>query len=127
MKNLNLKESKKVFTSPSIVLNAQTGKCEIIGESLISDAFEFYQPVYEWVTTYVAEVKGKLAWDFRLAYFNSSSAKAINNLFKILKKYELDGGQIAINWHYPHNNISLYEEGECLQDVNGLSFNFVSY
>jgi hypothetical protein len=127
MINLKLEESKKIFTNPSVTLDAQTGKCEITGESFIENAFEFYQPVFDWLEKYTQEVKGALVWHFKMEYFNSSSAKVITNLLKALKRYEQSGGEVTINWHYPSYNLSMLEDGECLRDVCKLEFNFVLY
>ncbi|WP_299463024.1 DUF1987 domain-containing protein [uncultured Microscilla sp.] len=127
MRNLILKESKKIFTNPSVTLNAQTGKCDVIGESFIENASEFYQPVFDWLNAYTEKIKGEMVWSFRMEYFNSSSAKVITNLLKTLKRYEQNGGKVTVNWHYPSYNMTMLEDGECLSDVSRLKFNFVLY
>lgn len=127
MNDLFIEASKEVFATPLIALNARTGTCKIIGESFTENPPKFYQPMFDWLATYTQEVKGKLAWDFQLEYFNSSSAKIISNLLKQLKRYEEQGGQVTVNWHYPEYNEELLEDGECFMELSQLRFNFVSY
>lgn len=127
MKDLYIEGTKGVFFTPTIRLNAETGRCEILGESYIEDAPQFYEPILNWIDSYVKEVRGTLTWDFRLVYFNTSSSKTILNLLQTLKNYEKQGGQVIINWYYPDDNDDLLAEGEDFVEDSGLKINLLPY
>lgn len=127
MKDLYIEGTKGVFFTPTVRLDAATGKCEILGESYIEDAPQFYEPILNWIDTYVKEIKGPLIWDFRLVYFNTSSSKTILNLLQTLKNYEKQGGNVEVNWYYPDDNDDLLAEGEDFVEDSGLKINLIPY
>lgn len=127
MKNLHIEETTGTFLTPEVSLNAATGKCRIEGESFIENPRTFYEPIQDWIDTYITEVKGTLEWDFRFLYLNSSSSKIMSNIFRTLREYEEAGGDVKINWHYPEDNTGLLEEGECFKLVSKLSINLIPY
>ena len=127
MKDLYIEGTKGVFFTPTVRLNSETGRCEIMGESYIEDAPQFYEPILNWIDTYVKEIKGTLVWDFRLVYFNTSSSKTILNLLQTLKDYEKQGGNVEVNWYYPDDNDDLLAEGEDFVEDSGLQINLIPY
>lgn len=127
MKDLYIEGTKGVFFTPTVRLDATTGKCEILGESYIEDAPQFYEPILNWIDTYVKEIQGSLIWDFRLVYFNTSSSKTILNLLQTIKNYEKQGGSVEVNWYYPDDNDDLLAEGEDFVEDSGLKINLIPY
>lgn len=97
---------------PEVILDADSGKCVISGNSYMEDSREFYQAIIEWITTYVQEKKGVLEWEFKLGYYNSSSRKSLAHVINLLGKYHLSGGQVAINWYYHADDLDMLEDVE---------------
>lgn len=127
MKSLYIKETKGVFYTPEVSLNADTGRCKISGESLAEDAINFYFPIIEWVKNYSKNQKKAMIWDFHLIYFDTSSSKSILYMLKILKNYMHTGGEVIINWHYPSDNDDLLDEGYQFMEDSGIDMKFVPY
>jgi hypothetical protein len=100
MDNIEIKGEKTEFFIPTVSFNAETGICEITGESYLEETFEFYQKLIDWLTKYINEVKGPLIFNCKLTYFNTASSKAILEILRLVKGYQGSGGQANINWYY---------------------------
>lgn len=100
MENIEIKGEKTEFFIPTVNFNAQTGICELSGESYLEETFEFYQKLTNWLNKYIQEVNEPLVFNFRLTYFNTASSKVILDLLRLLKRYREEGGQVSINWFY---------------------------
>lgn len=127
MENLEIKGESGVYFIPEVKLNAQTGVCEISGESYLEDTDEFYNNIINWLETYISEVKKSLTFNFKLTYFNTSSSRSILNVLRVLKKYEDDGGNVIVNWYYPEDDDSIAEEAEDYMKDTGLKINMFAF
>lgn len=111
------------FLAPTILLNAASGNCKISGKSLVSNPLDFYRPVFEWLESYINTIGGNLSWDFHLDYFNSSSKKMLIALFKKLKNYQEQGGNLQVNWHCFISDLELIEDLEDISFISNLEIN----
>ncbi|WP_027000910.1 DUF1987 domain-containing protein [Eisenibacter elegans] len=127
MENLEIKGESGVYFIPNVSLNAQTGTCEISGESYLEDTSEFYNGIINWIEQYTIEVKGALTFNFKLTYFNTSSSRSILDVLRTLKKYQDQGGGVTINWYYPEDDDSIAEEAEDYMKDTGLAINMFSF
>ena len=84
---------------------------EIVGEQAVAE--------------HVAASEGQaLTVDMRFIYFNSSSAKAIMNLFQMLEEAAEDGKTITINWYFDPEDDMMEEMGEDFaEDFEHATFN----
>ncbi len=101
---------------PTVDFNAETGVCELEGESYLEDAIGFYAPLFKWLKTYVQEVRKPVYFNFKLRYFNTSSSKCIIDILHILKKYETDNGKVEIKWFYDADEDDVDDELEEVDD-----------
>ena len=95
------------------------------GESYPEDAAGFFGPMLESLREYLAsrDPKERLVFDLKMSYFNSSSAKAIMNMFQMLEDATRQGHSIVINWHYLEDDDTMEEFGEDFsQDFEGVQF-----
>ena len=97
MKDLNIKGEKGTFFIPNVHFSAETGICELSGESYLEDTFTFYQPLMDWVKEYIQTQK-PLTLNVGLTYFNTASSRSILDLLQVLKEYEGNGGTVSVNW-----------------------------
>ncbi len=100
MENIEIKGEKTEFFIPTVNFNAETGICEIAGESYLEETFEFYQKLIDWLTKYTVEVKEPIIFNCKLTYFNTASSKAILEILRLLKNYQTEGHRTSINWYY---------------------------
>ena len=121
MENLNIRGERSEFFTPNVNLDAETGNCEISGESYLEYTGEFYDQIISWLTQFITEMNRPVIMNFRLTYFNTSSFKAILNLLNFIKKYEKQGGAVEVNWYYPEDDYDMLREAEDLAEGSGLS------
>ena len=114
-------------SSPEIIFNAQTNTLSIVGESYPENTAQFYEPVFEWLDEYLTELSDQqVTFNMELIYFNSSSSKALMDIFDILEEASDDGKNIVLNWIYDEENDAALEYGEeFAEDIETLTFNLV--
>lgn len=103
MENLLINKNPDLIYFPIVNLNYETGLCEISGESYMEETYKFYEPVINWLNKYVSEKK-TITFNFKLTYFNTSSSRFILEILDILKKHQLNGGEVTVNWYYKKND-----------------------
>lgn len=114
-------------SSPEIKFNAQDNTLSIIGESYPENTSQFYEPVFEWLEAYLEALNDQqVTFNMELIYFNSSSSKALMDIFDILEEASDDGKNITLNWIYDEENDAALEYGEeFAEDMETLTFNLV--
>ncbi len=116
MENIQILGKHGVNFIPTVDFNAQTGICELGGESYLEDTIEFYSPLFTWLREYAVEINKPITFNFRLRYFNTSSSKCIIDILNILRKYKDDGGTIEVNWYYDADEEDIEDELEEIED-----------
>lgn len=124
MENLHLKEQRDIYFSPEVNFSAETGVCEVAGESYLEDAFLFYEILQNWIDAYEGNA---LFFKFKLTYFNTSSSKGILNVIKALRRKLDEGKDVTVIWYYPQENQDLLMEGEDFMSDVDMQFSFVPY
>jgi len=125
MRDLVIKKEKKEFyTFPDVNFNVDTGVCSIEGESFMENAKEFYEPINEWLIEFNKEnPKTKITLKIELSYYNTSSSKAIFELFYILQKFQDKGSDVEIYWFYNQDDKEMEEDIMDLQLETGIDIN----
>ena len=111
------------INSPLIQLESDQGKITIKGRSTPESSVDVYFPVIHKIKHLFAKKK-QIEVTIALQYFNTSSSKCLFDLFKELKKFELAGADLRINWCYEEDDIDMLETGEDYADILGLPFFF---
>lgn len=127
MDNINIDAQKDNYYTPQVNFNAQTGICEISGESYLEDAFVFYKPLKDWLEEFVQTVKQPIHFICKLTYFNTSSSKSVLSMLKSLKNYEIEGGQVKVQWYYRPNDLDMLEDIEDLIFESDLSIELIPF
>lgn len=114
-------------SSPEISFNAENNILSLVGESYPENTAQFYEPVFEWLEAYLDELNDQqVTFNMELIYFNSSSSKALMDIFDILEEASDDGKNITLNWIYDEENDAALEYGEeFAEDIETLTFNLV--
>ena len=124
MQNFELKASKD---SPEIHFNCETHLLEIKGKMYPEDAGKFYSPIFKWLETYLDQLDDQACVvNLEIIYFNSSSSKALMNMFDMFDDAAASGKNITVNWKYREEDENIMESGEeYKEDVDNLTFNLV--
>jgi hypothetical protein len=112
MENLIITGNSNLYLIPYINFNAESGHCEITGESYLEETKEFYDKLMNWFRTYIQEVRGSLVIDLKLSYFNTSTSRCLLDIFRLLKGYQLQGNSVEVNWHISQEEDYMVEEVE---------------
>lgn len=126
MENLEILAKPGSHFKPSVKLNADTGMCEIKGESYLEESSLFYQPIYDWLVEYTKSKK-PLVFNFKLGYVNTSSSKHILFILRLLKKYGEDGNDVQTIWHIEHGDMDTEEDVEDYMIITGLKIKILKY
>jgi hypothetical protein len=124
MENLIIDKTK---VTPQISFNAATGILEIEGESYPENAMQFYKPVFNWLSQFLAESKNGITFDFKFDYFNTSSSKCILNIFEMLEEAANAGRELKLNWYYREDDEDMLESGQEFAEGMSLEFNFIKF
>lgn len=110
--------------SPAVSFDFENHRLTISGESYPEDVSAFYHPVFEALDSYLAGLDdGGCRFDFKLIYFNSSSAKAIMMLMEKLDEAAKNGAAIEVYWHFDEEDDTMQELGEELgEDLEHATF-----
>lgn len=134
MNHLNIEATE---TAPRISFNPDTRIFEITGESRPENVREFYEPIIKWLDDYGKEIfsvtdieknvneKISLRFNFRLGYFNSSSAKFIHDILKKIIELFYQGIDIKIYWYYEEGDEDMQDAGEDLSEMINFPFNYI--
>ncbi len=89
-------------------------KLVLRGESYPENASKFFTPVLEWLNEYFSSLNGEeeITVDMDIVYFNSSSSKALMNLFDMFDAAARNGLNLQILWRYHVENEIALECGE---------------
>ena len=107
----NLKIDSTAST-PAILCDGETGRLEMRGDSYPENSFEFFTPVIAWVEAYLSGSDRPLTADLYLLYLNTSSVKAMMDIFDMLEEAWGSGRAVAVNWYYDEENERVAELAE---------------
>ena len=114
-------------SSPFVLINPLSNQIQVKGESYPENAAKFFGPILSSVNEFVNSTQAQIITvDIHLSYFNSSSSKALLNLFEILDQAASENKQVEVNWRYHPENETIFEAGEEFEDeTTAIKFNFV--
>ena len=110
--------------TPLVHLDVEGDKFLIAERSLPENSIEFYQPVFEWLNQYIESPKDKTRFEFKLEYFNTSSAKQITKVLLILEKLA-SKSEVVIVWHYKKEDFDMLSSGQRYAKLININFEFV--
>ena len=101
MNALNISGSQ---STPSIVADWDQGRLTMQGDSYPENSFEFFYQVIDWIERYLNESQVPFHLELRLVYMNTSSVKAMMDIFDLLEDAHGRGRQVSVNWYYDPRN-----------------------
>ena len=132
MKKLNIAATEK---SPKIIFDPENNIYEMEGNSRPENVRDFYYPIIDTLKHFFENIVEKnqiekfnekvFKFNFKLDYFNSSSAKFISDILVIIKKYCDKGFNIKIYWYFEDGDDDMKEVGEDFSDMISFPFNYI--
>ncbi len=109
MSDLNIAATS---TTPGIVACSETGRVSLMGDSYPENSFEFFQPLINWLESYLAGSEGALSLEICLAYLNTSSVRVMMDVLDMLEESFQRGRQVNLVWFYEQGNERIAELAE---------------
>lgn len=114
MTDLNIPATQ---STPGITAACSSGILAMRGDSYPENSFKFFAPVIDWVENYLEESTAPLHLHLRLLYLNTSSVKAMMDIFDLLEESHGQGRDVAVTWFYDAENERVAElAGEFKED-----------
>jgi len=109
MDNLKIESTQ---STPSIITDFQAGTVDMRGDSYPENSFELFSPALRWIEEYLRRAGRPLTLNLHLLYLNTSSVKAMMDIFDILEEAHRSGSTVAVNWFYDEQNERVAELAE---------------
>ena len=122
MEKLNIEST---INSPRVVLDPAENLFEFSGESRPENVRNFFLPILEWLEQFAASANGPCTFSFNFEYFNSTSAKYILDIFKILHSIQNSGSEVRVQWHYEEDDEDMFEVGQEMSRMSELTFDYI--
>ena len=113
--------------SPEVRFDAVGRTLSIRGESYPEDASAVFGPIFAWLNQFLEGAGPQpVRVDFELVYFNSSSAKALMNIFQLLDRASGAGTPVTVHWRFAPDDETMKEFGEDFsEDLGHVKFALV--
>lgn len=110
MDSFNLEPTTR---TPRVQLDPITGECHFTGRSIPDNSVEFYKPIFDWISNFLASAPKRIAIVIRYDYYNTSTAKCLVDIFRKLQEAH-QSGIVAVNvtWEYEPGDEEMQESGE---------------
>ncbi len=114
--------------SPEVNFDFDGCRLSLRGESYPEDASTVFGPLFSALERFLATIgEREFVVEFDLTYFNSSSAKALMNMLKLLDHAARDGARISVSWLFAPDDDTMKEFGEDFsEDLEHVAFNLVA-
>lgn len=101
MDNLAIAQSS---SSPAINADWAAGEIRMKGDSYPENSFELFQPLCDWVETYLNKAGRPLHVELELIYLNTSSIRAMMDIFDCMEAAHKKGQVVSARWTYEAAN-----------------------
>ncbi|UNL99622.1 biofilm regulation phosphoprotein SiaC [Stutzerimonas stutzeri] len=114
-------------STPAIQSDWEKGIVSMQGDSYPENSYELFHQVYEWTERFLGQASHPLSLELRLLYLNTSSIKAMMDIFDLLEAAFQDGRQVAVNWYYDVRNERVVELAEEFKEDCTFPFSILSH
>lgn len=96
-------------STPAIQSSWQAGRLTMQGDSYPENSYELFDQVVEWVRRFLDDEERPLHLSLGLVYLNTSSVKAMMDIFDLLEEAHGKGREVAVEWRYDARNERIAE------------------
>ena len=106
-------------------IHLSEGDIRFEGRSVLSDPYDLYQPVYEWIKEYIHNNPPDTLIDLKFEYINTSSMKWVFEILRTFLEEPSLKEKLKINWYYEEDDEDMKELGEILRSFLNSSFHLI--
>jgi len=113
-------------STPAITADWDAGLLSIAGDSYPENSFDFFTATIEWIQSFLAEGNRPLRLELRLVYMNTSSVKAMMDIFDLLEEAHGRGRAVSVDWLYDPRNERVEMLAEEFREDCSFPFNIIA-
>ena len=113
-------------SSPELQSDWNAGRLVMRGDSYPENAHELFRQIFEWINAFLDEAGRPLHLELHLLYLNTSSIKALMDVFDVLEDAHREGKPVSVTWQYDAKNERVYELAEEFKEDCTFPFEIVS-
>jgi hypothetical protein len=91
-------------STPAIACSHADGVVTMRGDSYPENSFELFNPVMAWIEGFLVAQTRPLMLELHLLYLNTSSVKAMMDIFDLLESAYRKARDVRVVWYYDHRN-----------------------
>jgi SiaC family regulatory phosphoprotein len=99
-------------STPSVDGKWETGVLVMQGDSYPENSYELFGQVIEWVKRFLSKHNRPIHLELSLLYLNTSSVKAMMDIFDLLDEAHRAGRAVHVRWNYERGNERVAELAE---------------
>ncbi len=108
--------------SPKVILDRQESVLMIEGRSYPEEGMDFFDPIVMRFRS-IQETENPIrSIHIRLEYYNSSTTKALAELFTALERSAKNGNETKVIWEFEQDDDGIQEDIAMFQETYALSF-----
>jgi hypothetical protein len=112
--------------SPSVNADWDQGCLQMSGESYPENTYEFFAQIIHWTEHFLQVKEDPLTLELHLSYLNTSSIRAMIDIFDLLQDASADGKSVSVRWLYDNRNPRASELGEEFKEDYTFPFDIVA-
>ncbi|PAU85897.1 hypothetical protein CK507_17210 [Pseudomonas sp. WN033] len=112
-------------STPDIRTEWSTGRLFMQGDSYPENSYELFNQIFEWIERFLAEGGRPLSLELNLLYLNTSSIKAMMDIFDLLEAAHQEHKPVAVNWYYDQRNERVAELAEEFKEDCSFPFEII--
>ena len=121
--NALLIESK--LNSPDVNFSPITGLLKIVGRSIPENPVKFYQPIEDWLCSFIKTTPKDLILYVHLDYLNTHSTECLLILMKKIEAYyKASDNNVKVSWNFDEDDEDMEALGEDLASIAQIPFEF---
>jgi len=114
-------------SSPTIQGNWAQGILSMQGDSYPENPYELFHQVFSWIEGFLQNADRPLHLELRLLYLNTSSIKALMDIFDLLEAAHVQGKPVDVSWYYDKYNERVVELAEEFKEDCSFPFAILSH
>lgn len=112
--------------TPYVNLNPDKGTLDFIGNSIPENVNMFYEPILNWLESYVKNPNRKTVFNFRMKMISSSSSKIFFDILNTVDLlFERENCIVRVNWYYNVYDDEIREIGLDYKDSINAPFEII--
>lgn len=117
---------EKTQSTPAVETDSRRGVISLSGDAYPENSFEFFSPILHWTENRLAQQGQDLTLELKLVYLNTSSVKAMMDLFDMLEDAHQNGKSVRVDWYYDPRNERVVEMVEEFKEDCSFPFNITA-